>query len=84
MFKRDGRYYLLAGRDCCACTGGSKVVGADGQLQHFVHQDAVALSLLEEEVLDRLAARVAIHRGARKPNAVQRPAEMCGCCETRG
>jgi len=26
LFKRDGRYYLLAGSDCCACSGGANIV----------------------------------------------------------
>ena len=40
MFKRDNRYYLLAGADCCACAGGSNVMvyTADHPLGPFTLQ----------------------------------------------
>ena len=43
MFKRDGRYYLLAGVDCCACAGGSNILvyTADHPLGPFTLQSDV-------------------------------------------
>src|SRR5262249_13935740 len=43
LFKREGRYYLLGGVDCCACLGGSNVLvyTADHPLGPYVFQSDV-------------------------------------------
>lgn len=43
MFKRDGRYYLVAGADCCACAGGTNmlVYTADHPLGPYTFQSDV-------------------------------------------